>query len=190
MPCRTKCINFRNVFFAGIVILRVLRVASRKNVLQWACTLILFITPELLCAWRPGIRNVSTGPGREWFKTNMASFRASLHAPSSLVCSAAESDNSSEVELPFDENIRRFWLSVIAMVLYTTKDKIEGGFWYTKRFLEPLISVCVPFFFEPSLVTGKPSTLSFSSGFLRKGFSAAFLFFLSSSFVRVLQVAI
>ena len=43
--------------------------------------------------------------GREWFKTNMAAFRASLHAPSSLVCSAAESDNSSEDELPFDENI-------------------------------------------------------------------------------------
>ena len=35
----------------------------------------------------------------------MAAFRASLHAPSSLVCSAAESDNSSEDELPFDENI-------------------------------------------------------------------------------------
>ena len=35
----------------------------------------------------------------------MAAFRASLHAPSSLVGSAAESDNSSEDELPFDENI-------------------------------------------------------------------------------------
>ena len=35
----------------------------------------------------------------------MAALRASLHAPSSLVCSAAESDNSLEVELPFDENI-------------------------------------------------------------------------------------
>ena len=35
----------------------------------------------------------------------MAAFRASLHVPSSLVCSAAESDNSSEDELPFDENI-------------------------------------------------------------------------------------
>ena len=33
----------------------------------------------------------------------MAAFRASLHAPSSLVGSAAESDNSDE--LPFDENI-------------------------------------------------------------------------------------
>ena len=35
----------------------------------------------------------------------MAPFRASLHGPSSLVCSAAESNNSSEDELPFDENI-------------------------------------------------------------------------------------
>ena len=35
----------------------------------------------------------------------MAAFRASLHAPSSLVCSALESDNSSEDELPFDDNI-------------------------------------------------------------------------------------
>ena len=35
----------------------------------------------------------------------MAAFRASLHAPSSMVCSAAESVNSSEDELPFDENI-------------------------------------------------------------------------------------
>ncbi|XP_073250592.1 beta-1,4-galactosyltransferase 6-like [Porites lutea] len=35
----------------------------------------------------------------------MAAFRASLHAPSFLVCSAAESDNSSQDELPFDENI-------------------------------------------------------------------------------------
>ena len=43
--------------------------------------------------------------GREWFKTNIAAFRASLHAPFSLVCSAAESDNSSEDELPIDENI-------------------------------------------------------------------------------------
>ena len=43
--------------------------------------------------------------GREWFKTNMVDFRASLHAPSSLVCSATESDNSSEDERPFDENI-------------------------------------------------------------------------------------
>ena len=46
-----------------------------------------------------------TGPGSRWFKTNMAAFRASLHVPSSLVCSAAESDNSSEDELLFDENI-------------------------------------------------------------------------------------
>ena len=44
--------------------------------------------------------------GREGFITNMAVFRASsLHAPSFLVCNAAESDNSSEDELPFDENI-------------------------------------------------------------------------------------
>ena len=36
----------------------------------------------------------------------MAAFHASsLHAPSSLVFSATESDNSSEDELPFDENI-------------------------------------------------------------------------------------
>ena len=42
---------------------------------------------------------------REWFKTNIAAFRASLHAPSSLVCSAAESDNSSEDELPIEEHI-------------------------------------------------------------------------------------
>ena len=38
-------------------------------------------------------------------KANMTAFRASLHAPSSLACNAAESDNSSEDELPFDENI-------------------------------------------------------------------------------------
>ena len=37
---------------------------------------------------------------REWFITNMAAFRASLHAPS-----PRESDNSLEDELPFDENI-------------------------------------------------------------------------------------
>ena len=43
--------------------------------------------------------------GREWFKANLAASRASLRAPFSLVCSAAESDNSSEDELPFDENI-------------------------------------------------------------------------------------
>ena len=43
---------------------------------------------------------------REWFITNMAAFHASsLHAPSSLVCNATESDNSSEDELTFDENI-------------------------------------------------------------------------------------
>ena len=36
----------------------------------------------------------------------MAAFHASsLHVPSSLVFSATESDNSSEDELPFDENI-------------------------------------------------------------------------------------
>ena len=36
----------------------------------------------------------------------MAAFRASsLHAPSSLVCNAAESGNSSEDKLPLDENI-------------------------------------------------------------------------------------
>jgi len=35
----------------------------------------------------------------------MAAFGASLHAPSSLVCNAAESNNSSGDELPFDENI-------------------------------------------------------------------------------------
>lgn len=35
----------------------------------------------------------------------MAALRASLHAPSSLVCNAAESNNSSEDELPFDQNI-------------------------------------------------------------------------------------
>ena len=38
-------------------------------------------------------------------KTKMTAFRTSLHAPSSLVWNAAESDNSSEDELPFDENI-------------------------------------------------------------------------------------
>ena len=37
---------------------------------------------------------------REWFITNMAAFRASLHSPS-----PRESDNSLEDELPFDENI-------------------------------------------------------------------------------------
>ena len=36
----------------------------------------------------------------------MAAFHeSSLHAPSSLVCNATESDNSSEDELTFDENI-------------------------------------------------------------------------------------
>ena len=44
--------------------------------------------------------------GREWFITNMAAFPASsLYATSSLVCNAAESDNTSEDELPFNENI-------------------------------------------------------------------------------------
>ena len=43
--------------------------------------------------------------GREWFITNMAALRASFHTPSSLVCNAAESVNSSEDELPFNENI-------------------------------------------------------------------------------------
>ena len=38
-------------------------------------------------------------------KAKMTAFRASLHAPSSLACNTAESDNSSEDELPFDENI-------------------------------------------------------------------------------------
>ena len=42
---------------------------------------------------------------REWFITNMAALRASLHTPSSLVCNAAESVNSSEDEQPFNENI-------------------------------------------------------------------------------------
>ena len=41
--------------------------------------------------------------GREWFITNMAALRASLHTPSSLVCNAAESVNSSEDELPYKE---------------------------------------------------------------------------------------
>ena len=35
----------------------------------------------------------------------MTAFRACLHAPSSLACNVAESNNSSEDELPFDENI-------------------------------------------------------------------------------------
>ena len=35
----------------------------------------------------------------------MAAFGASLHTPSSLVCSAAKSINSSGDELPFDKNI-------------------------------------------------------------------------------------
>ena len=40
--------------------------------------------------------------GLEWFITNMAAFHASsLHAPSSSVCNARESDNSSEDELTF-----------------------------------------------------------------------------------------
>ena len=33
----------------------------------------------------------------------MAALRASLHTPSSLVCNAAESVNSSEDELPYKE---------------------------------------------------------------------------------------
>ena len=69
----------------------------------------------------------------------MAALRASLHAPSSLVCSAAESDNSLEDKLPFDENIPLAGnkeqdeeedekVSVIAIVLYSTKDTIKGSF--------------------------------------------------------------
>ena len=40
-----------------------------------------------------------------WLNGYMAAFGVSLHAPSSLVCNAAESNNSSGDELPFDENI-------------------------------------------------------------------------------------
>ena len=57
--------------------------------------------------------------GREWFITNMAAFHASsLHAPSSLVCNATESDNSSEDELTFDENI--------PLAGYKQRDEEEG----------------------------------------------------------------
>ena len=64
----------------------------------------------------------------------MAAFRASLHAPSSLVCSAAESDNASEDELPFDENIPLAGYKEQdeeedgEAIGDTTKDKIKGGF--------------------------------------------------------------
>ena len=62
----------------------------------------------------------------------MTAFRASLHAPSSLVCNAAESDNSSEDELPFDENI--------PLAGYKEQDEEEdeeavGGF--LNRWLDP-----------------------------------------------------
>ena len=40
-----------------------------------------------------------------WLHDYMAAFGASLHTPSSLVCSAAKSINSSGDELSFDENI-------------------------------------------------------------------------------------
>ena len=57
--------------------------------------------------------------GREWFITIMAAFHASsLHAPSSLVCNATESDNSSEDELTFDENI--------PLAGYKQRDEEEG----------------------------------------------------------------
>ena len=40
-----------------------------------------------------------------WLNSYMANFGASFHAPSCLVCNAAEFNNSSGDELPFDENI-------------------------------------------------------------------------------------
>ena len=113
--------------------------------------------------------------GREWFITNMATFHASsLHAPSSLVCSATESDNSSEDELSFDENI--------PLAGYEQRDEEEdeeaiSGFLarnkkssHTKKKKLPIITFALR-----------------SKG---KGFFAAFLFFAFSSFVRVFQVAI
>ena len=69
-----------------------------------AMRIIPFISPELLCALQPGIRSVSTGVANGLKQTWLLSVQ-SLHAPSSLVCNAAEPDNTSEDELPFDENI-------------------------------------------------------------------------------------
>ena len=66
--------------------------------------MIPFISPELLCALQPGIRSVSTGV-ENGLKQSLRLSVQSLHAPSSLVCNAAEPDNSSEDELTFDENI-------------------------------------------------------------------------------------
>jgi len=92
MPCRTYCINFGIVFS-----------------MVSACALSLFITPRAplrMTARNQKRKHWGREIGREWFITNMAAFYASsLHAPSSLVCNAAEPDNSSEDKLPFDENI-------------------------------------------------------------------------------------
>ena len=47
---------------------------------------------------------MSTGVANGLKQTWLLSVQ-SLHTPSSLVCNAAEPDNTSEDELPFDENI-------------------------------------------------------------------------------------
>ena len=111
--------------------------------------------------------------GREGFITNMAVFRASsLHAPSSLVCNTAESDNSSEDELPFDENI--------PLAGYKEQDEEEdeeaiGGFLGRNK---------------KSSNKKKLPIITFTWRSKRKGFFGASPFIASSSFVRVLQEAI
>ena len=111
---------------------------------------------------------------REWFITNMAAFHASsLHAPSSLVCNATESDNSSEDELTFDENI--------PLAGYEEQEEEEdeetiGGFLARNK--------------KSSNTKKKLPTITFALRSKGKGFFAVFLIFAFSSFVRVLQVAI
>ena len=83
--------KFRKCIFAGISI-------SIESAYYPGAPLRMTTTNQTRKHWSREI-------GREWFITNMAAFHASsLHAPSSLVCNATESDNSSEDELTFDEN--------------------------------------------------------------------------------------
>ena len=105
----------------------------------------------------------------------MAAFHASsLHAPSSLVCNATESDNSSEDELTFDENI--------PLAGYEEQDEEED---------ERAIGVFLGRNKKSSNNNKKKtSDNNIRLTVKRKRIFAAFLFFTSSSFVRVLQVAI
>ena len=113
--------------------------------------------------------------GREWFITNMAAFHASsLHAPSSLVRNVTEFDNSSEDELTFGENI--------PLAGYEEQDEEED---------ERAIGVFLGRNKKSSNNNKKKtSDNNIRLTVKRKRIFAAFLFFTSSSFVRVLQVAI